>query len=73
MHQYGHTIYQTKHNLTGKDLIYKKNLSAQLSGRYFPEIGHDWKNPAKNSLFLEIFGKFDPFPDKVSIQNFQPR
>ena len=67
MHQYGHTIYQTKHNLSGKDLIYKGNFSDQLSGRYCPKTGHDWKKPAKNGLLLEVFGTFDPLPDTVFI------
>ena len=40
MHQYGHAIYQSKHNLSGKDYFAKRNLSEQLSGRYCPETGH---------------------------------
>ena len=73
MHQYGHTIYQTKHNLSGKDLIYIWNLSDQLSGRYCPETGRDWKKPAKNRLFLELFATFHTLSDTVFILNFKRR
>ena len=54
-------------NLCCSVFILEKNLSAQLSGRYWPESGHDWKKPAKNGLFLEVFGIFNALPDEVFI------
>ena len=71
MNQYGHIIYQLKQNLSGKDYFVKKNLSGQVSGRYYPEIRHDWEKPAKNGLFLQVFENFDTLPDIVFIQNFK--
>ena len=46
-----HIIYGWKRNLSSSVAIYISNLSDQLSGRYCPETGHDWKKPAKISLF----------------------
>ena len=73
IHQYGRIIYQSKQNLSGKDYFVKRNLFGEVSGRYCPETGHDWKKTAKNGLFLEVFGIFDPLPDKPFIPNFKRR
>ena len=73
MNQCGDIIYQSKRNLSGKDNFVKRNLSGQVSGRYCPETGHDWKKPAKNGLFLEVSGKCYTHPYGVSILNFKRR
>ena len=62
-----HIIYGSKQNLSRSVQIYISNLSDQLSGRYCPETGHDWKKPAKNGIFSEVFGIFDTLSDKVAI------
>ena len=67
MTQYGHTVYQTKQNLPGKDYIYFSSRSDQLSGRYTPETGRDCKKTDKNGQFLEVFAKFDTLPNGVFI------
>ena len=46
-------------------IFLKSAMSDQLSGRYWPESGHDWKKPAKNSLFLE---DLTPFPIQYSFK-----
>ena len=62
-----HIIYGWKRNLSSNVQIYFSNLSDQLSGRYCPETGHDWKNPAKNGIFSEVFRIFDTLSDTVAI------
>ena len=62
-----HIIYGWKRNLSSNVQIYISNLSDQLSGRYWPESGHDWKKPAKNGIFSEVFGIFDTLSDPVAI------
>ena len=68
-----HIIYGWKRNLSSNVQIYISNLSDQLSGRYWPESGHDWKTPAKIGLFLEVFVKFHTLPYTVFIPNFKRR
>ena len=53
--------------------MYVSNLSGEVSGRYWPESGQDWKNPAKNGLFLEVFAKFHTLPYMVLTPNFKRR
>ena len=54
-------------------IFLKPAMSDQPSGRYWPETGHDWKKPAKNALFLQVFGIFDALPYSLFIPNFKRR
>ena len=53
--------------------MYVSNLSEEVSGRYCPATGHDWRKPAKIGLFLEVFVKFHTLPYTVFIPNFKRR
>ena len=61
---------------------YMGNLQRQVEIMFFCPVRHyfghqagrngvRWKNPAKNGLFLEVFGTFDKLPDTVFNPNFK--
>ena len=65
--------YRLLGNLSGQVEFMFFYLSGQLSGRYCPETGQDWKKPAKIGLFLEVFANIHTVLYGVFIPNFKRR